>query len=140
MSEMAFLNQQAAQARAALSRSADGMAQNAAVVVNPRVWVKEHPWKLLGIPAMSLGAISALSFFLMHKKKKQRKGFFSRFFSQEAEPQVRPEKPKPWWMFLLQHALSILQPALFSAVASAVSSRFGQHNGAPSQDRGGQVL
>jgi ElaB/YqjD/DUF883 family membrane-anchored ribosome-binding protein len=139
MSEGAFLAQQAADARAAMAKAACDLTRNGAVVLSPRVWVKEHPWATLGIPALGLGGIGTiLSLLFLRKKQQQTVGLFSRLFGRRSEPRREPLRKKALWWILLEQLFSIARPVLFSLISSAFGSRFSHH--ADSHDQsGGQV-
>jgi cobalamin synthase len=139
MSEGAFLAQQAADARAAMAKAACDLTRNGAVVLSPRMWVKEHPWAF-GIPAAGMSGIGALLSFLFLRKKRQQQtgGLFSRLFSRRSEPRREPLRKKALLWIILEQAFSMAQPALFSVIASLVGSRFSHRADGQAGD-GGQV-
>ena len=119
MTEREFLDQQAYQARRAMSRTLKVFGKNLGHSVDPRIWTKSHPW--LSLTGAAAAGFAAVSFIPRSPKPSPPPA------KPEVKSEEEPEK-RSFFAGLLVHAAKLASKWVASMVVSNVVSKMSQED------------
>ncbi len=146
-SEADFLEKQADEAKAAITRAMADARTALAEGIDPREWTRRYPVVALG-SAVAAGFVAALLAIPskeqqeLKKMEKVRRALhpeveLPKKAAAEAKDAKVHESPHSFWSTLLREAISLIKPVLMSAVTAGITSRSQPANGQPSAPGGG---
>jgi len=122
-----FLREQSASAKNAMSATLRDAKHDAAQLLDPRIWVKSHPWKTLTV-------VAAVGFAVGDAVRKPRKTAEPTAPEAEAKPPapVHEESKIRGLLFtLLKRGGTILLAAAEPIIREVISAYTASHNGSP---------
>lgn len=127
MDQAEFLREQSASAKNAMSATLRDAKHDAAQLLDPRIWVKSHPWKTLTV-------VAAVGFAVGDAVRKPRKTAEPPAPEAETKPLAPPHeesKIRGLLFTLLKRGGTILLAAAEPILREVISSYTTRHNGSP---------